>query len=270
MRFRRTADSPDTPASSTGPGLAPGEFVPNPHPLMAGQETTELPVVTEWTVPPWPSSSEADPGSDEPGAVLGDEGYVVGLDEGDDSGSLPADALLASPPSSVSDDDLAAALTAPPPSPRALRLTRLLTTGLVLALGFLGGVLVNEHWGSTTTPTGGPSAGFGSGQLPTDMPSGMASRFPGGGGQAGNGGQAGSEDQAGSAPTTGEVTLVDGDVIYVTDANGNLVRVDTNDRTTIEATKSADLADIEEGDTVTVTGTTTDDGMTATSVEVTK
>ena len=180
-----------------------------------------------------------------------------------------ADALLAAPPSTVSDEDLAAALSAPPPTPRALRLTRALVTALVLVLGFVAGVLVNQSWGSSSGQVAGPGGdrgSFGDGELPSGFPSGLA--FPGGTGDgSGQGAPAGT---GASAPTSGEVTLVDGDVIYLTLADGTQVRVEVGDDTTIQTATAAELDDIEEGDTVTVTGTTTDSGLTATSVEVSK
>lgn len=177
-----------------------------------------------------------------------------------------ADVLLTSPPSTVSDEDLTAALSAPPPTARSLRLTKVLVTALVLVLGFVAGILVNQRWDSSGQ-VAGPSGDRGSmdeGTMPSGFPSGMA--FPGGTGQDGTG-QAG---QGASAPTTGEVTLVDGDVIYLTQSDGTQVRVEVGDDTTISKMTSADLGDVEEGDTVTVTGTTTDSGLTATSVEVSK
>ena len=185
-----------------------------------------------------------------------------------------ADALLAAPPSTVSDEDLAAALSAPPPTARALRLTRVLVTALVLVLGFVAGVLVNQIWGSSSGQVAGPSGDRGSfaeGELPSGFPSGMA--FPGGTGAGdgtGQGAPAGSAGTDASTPTSGEVTLVDGDVIYLTLADGTQMRVEVGDDTTIQKATTAELDDIEEGDTVTVTGTTTEDGMTATSVEVSK
>ena len=183
-----------------------------------------------------------------------------------------ADALLAAPPSTVSDEDLAAALSAPPPTARALRLTRVLVTALVLVLGFVAGVLVNQNWGSSSGQVAGPGGdrgSFGAGELPSGLPSGMA--FPGSGGGTGDGsGQGGPAGTDASAPTSGEVTLVDGAVIYLTMADGSQVRVEVGEDTTIQTATPADLGDIEEGDTVTVTGTTTDNGLTATTVEVSK
>ena len=199
-----------------------------------------------------------------------DPGWVV--DPTEPAEPRLADHLLATPPSSVSDDELTAALSAPPPSPRALRLTRVLVTALVLVLGFVGGMLVQKNWGADSGQLAGPAAreGFDTSNLPEGFPSDM--QFPGGGSGTGTGTGTGTDTESGSAPSTGEVTLVDGDVIYLTLSDGTQLRVEVGDDTTIEKTKttSADMDDIKEGDTVTVTGTTTDSGLTATSVEVSK
>ncbi len=206
-------------------------------------------------------------------APVGDDTDVL-VAVGDDAEALAAVSegpVLDSPPSTTSDEELAAALSAPPPSGRSVRLTRVLATSLVVALAFLGGVWAHQQWGSSDQQAGG-QARFGarnqSGELPSGFPSGMA--FPGANGQGGGTGTGTGTGAAASAPTTGEVTLVDGDVIYLKDSSGNQVRVEVKDSTSITTSKDADMSDVQKGDTVTVTGTTSDSGIDASTVQVSK
>lgn len=78
----------------------------------------------------------------------------------------------------------------------------------------------------------------------------------------------GTDGSSGTTPTTGEVVLVDGDVISITESAGDQLGVEVKDDTTI--THDADLSDVKKGDTVTVTGTTSDSSLEATTVEVSK
>ncbi len=181
--------------------------------------------------------------------------------EPDTTSSQTADLnLLAEPPSTASTADLHVALSGPPASARAVKATRVLIGGMVLVLGFLAGVLVDQQWGAADTAISGPPADRGSG-IPGGTLAGDG--VPGAAGS----GSAGVANTAGTT-TTGTVTLVDGSVIYVTDPAGTLVRVEVSDSTDATETASISMKELSEGDTVTVTGTTSDDGLTATSVEV--
>lgn len=83
------------------------------------------------------------------------------------------------------------------------------------------------------------------------------------GAAAGGGGGSGS----GSGATVGQVKLIDGSNIYVTDSTGNVVKVATTPDSQITVTSSGTAKDVKPGDTVLVTGTTGDDGtVTATAV----
>jgi hypothetical protein len=170
--------------------------------------------------------------------------------------------LLADPPSTVSADDLDAALSGPAPSARSLRLTRVLAAVLVLALGFAGGVFADQTWGQSATAAG-PTAAGGDGARPTGMPAGMPTGMP-------SGGPAEGTESGSTTSTTGTVTLVDGSVLYLTDSTGAQTRVEVADTATITTSASTTLKKISKGDTVTVTGTTNDNSLAATSVEVTK
>jgi hypothetical protein len=176
--------------------------------------------------------------------------------------------LLADPPSTVSAEDLHAALSGPPPSARSVSLTRVLVVGLVLALGFAGGVFADQTWGQSGTAAG-PTAARPSG-MPTGLLTGLPTGMPTAGAAAGTGTSPAGATDSGSTTTTGTVMLVDGSVLYLSDSTGTQTRVEVADTTTITTTSSTSLKKIDKGDTVTVTGTTNDDGLAATSVEVTK
>lgn len=178
--------------------------------------------------------------------------------------------LLTDPPSTVPGDELDALLSQPPPTARSLRTTRVLGAGLVLALGFVGGVVADQQWGpadqgSTVARVGGRAGG-----LPDrDAGTGLPALAPAAGSDTASA-AADSAEPASPAltSTTGTVALVDGSVLYVSDESGALVRVEVGDATAV--TRAADLTSIDEGDTVTVTGTTTDGALSAARVEVTR
>ncbi|MFE6489799.1 hypothetical protein ACFVGN_43665, partial [Streptomyces sp. NPDC057757] len=76
--------------------------------------------------------------------------------------------------------------------------------------------------------------------------------FPGGqNGQGGQGGQGGG--QGGFA--RGTVKAVDGSTVYLTDANGNTIKVTTGDSTKVQLNKQGKVADLQPGQSVTVVGT---------------
>lgn len=184
--------------------------------------------------------------------------------------------LLAAAPSNVSPDELDAALASPPPSARSLRLTKVLGVAVVVALAFVGGIALGQRTGQSAAagPAGAGQFLRGNGQ---GFPGGFPTSAPGGQAAAGaDGGQAatGQDGSTGTgttsaSTTTGTVKLVDGSVIYLADADGNLTRVTVDQDTDITTSKKAELDDISTGDSVTVTGTTTNDGVAAATVAVT-
>jgi hypothetical protein len=130
-----------------------------------------------------------------------------------------------------------------------LRVTRVivLLAGLFFVVGgFIGGVLVEKHWGGGST--GSTTSNFG----PPNF------------GGAGNGGPSAA---TGSAGTTGTVTRVEGTTLSVTLANGTVVTVKTDGSTTVSAQSTSTVKDLKVGQSVTVTGTTASDGsVTATRI----
>jgi hypothetical protein len=145
-----------------------------------------------------------------------------------------------------------------------------LTTGLVLAILaaaiFVGGAEVQRHWGGSSSsstraatglPSGFPGAGSGGGAAAAAAAAGAAG-FPG----------AGSFGAAGSG-TSGTVTLIKGQNLYVTDASGNTVLVHTSARSRVTKSTSSTAKAVHPGDSVTVTGTRGKDGSyTATGLTI--
>jgi hypothetical protein len=124
----------------------------------------------------------------------------------------------------------------------------------LLAGGFWGGVVAEKHHGGTSTASSVASA--------------LASRFAAlrGGTGTGTGTGSGASGFAGAAgATTGEVTEVQGNILYVTenDAAGTLVKVTVGPSTTVTRTAKSSLAGLQLGDTVIVTGSKAANGSVA-------
>jgi hypothetical protein len=120
---------------------------------------------------------------------------------------------------------------------RARRLTPL--TGGLLALaiaaaGFVGGVLIEK--GQTGSSSGGSLPGGLSGA--SGGPPGALSRAQSGG----------------ATPTLGTVANVSGRTLYVTDAQGNTIKVLTSKSSTVTRSADSKVADIHPGDTVVIQG----------------
>jgi predicted aconitase with swiveling domain len=156
------------------------------------------------------------------------------------------------------DDEWASA-----PAGRGIRV-RVITGALlvlaVLAGGFWGGVVAEKHHSSSTSASAAASA--------------LASRFAAlrGGTGSGSGASGFAGAASGGAATTGLVTEVQGNVLYVTenDAAGTLVKVTVGPSTTITRTAKSSLSGLQQGDTVVVTGTKgTGGAVSATAIRAT-
>jgi hypothetical protein len=129
-----------------------------------------------------------------------------------------------------------------------------LLAALLTACGFIGGVLVEK--GQTSSSS---SAGAGSGlasRLAGLRASGAgagASGVTANGGSAGGGGGSGPTG-GGRRPTAGQVAYVNGGTLYVTNAEGNTVKVTTSAGTSVNKTVKTSINAIHPGETVTVTG----------------
>lgn len=252
MARRRTdlvkADAQDPAPSDTYTEYDPGFSDPD--------GTARLPVV--------PGSAAAEPyGFPEPGRA------EILESSGGRAAARPED-ILAEPPDAR---DISAELSAPPR--RSLPwLTLLLSGGVVAAAAFTGGALVEKNHVQNNPAAAGRS-GFNAGAGAAAGRTGTGGRTFGGqaGGQTGGqtGGQGGAGGTGGPAAggglTIGTVKLVDGSTIYVTDAQGNIVKVTTAGTTKVTEAKAGKVSDLQPGQTVTVRGSQTSTGdIAATTV----
>jgi hypothetical protein len=144
----------------------------------------------------------------------------------------------------------------PPPPPRRRRLP-LLTAGLALCAavgaGVVFGILIQKHWGGS---------GGGGSRAATLAPS-AASRTGQSGGSNGRG--TGTEGFT-RAGTIGQVKAIEGTSLYITDLQGNTIKVTTTPGVRVRVTSKGTLKNVHPGDYVTVQGTQTASGYQATSI----
>ncbi len=188
-------------------------------------------------------------------------------------GTVAADPVSAPPTppyyEPVQDDAWSEDVQEPPRRPRRRLLAPAplaLMAALLIAAGFIGGVLVEK--GQTSTAS-----------TPAASGAGLASRFAalrgaasGGAGGAAGGGAGAPASASGSsagAATAGQVSFVEGSTLYVLDAQGNTVKVKTSRASGVTKTVSSSVKGIHPGETVLVTGTTGADGsVSAESIRV--
>jgi hypothetical protein len=142
------------------------------------------------------------------------------------------------------------------PSRRPLTwLTALLGLLVVGGGAFLAGVQVQKHHDKGLTTVAASTSG-------------AASRTGTGTGNTAAGAGAGATGRGfGAGATVGQVKLVDGSTIYVTDTSGNTVTVNTTGASTFTKSESVSLKNIQPGDTIVVRGAAQPDGtITAASV----
>ncbi len=137
---------------------------------------------------------------------------------------------------------------------------------LLLACGFIAGVQVQKGETSSSSASGaaaglasrfaalrGASSSTGTTKAPTG---GAAAGFPGTG-------------TGGSQPTTGTVAYLAGKTLYVTNSEGNTVKVKTSAGTSVTKTVKTKVTGIFPGETVTITGATGSTGeVSAESISV--
>lgn len=169
-----------------------------------------------------------------------------------DGRQLSPEEILAEPPDAL---DIAAELSAPPRR-KLPWLTLALCGGVIAALSFAGGAMVEKNNQPAASSGGGAAAARGA------AGGGFGGFTRGGAGGAGaTGGTGGSG--TGSASTVGTVKLVDGSTVYVTDSSGNVVKVTTGGSTKVSIAKDGKVGDLQPGQTVTVRGTTDANGDVA-------
>ena len=141
----------------------------------------------------------------------------------------------------------------PRPRRRAHALTFVLAGALLVAAGFFGGVLLQKHEDHGSSNASGATArarafAAGTGATGTGGTGARAGGFNFGGGAGGGG------------AVTGTVKLVDGKNVYVTDTDGNVVKVATGAGSQLTKTDPATTKDVAPGDVVIVRGTQNSDG----------
>jgi len=142
---------------------------------------------------------------------------------------------------------------------------------LLIACGFIGGVLVQKGQGGTASPGGGAS-GFPSlsalkGSLPAGAPGGTSSS--GGSGAKGGASNFPGIAGGGGGVTTGEVAYVRGNTLYVTDSQGHTVKVKAAAGSKVTKTVSTKASSIHPGATVVVLGSKAKNGsISASSISV--
>ena len=155
------------------------------------------------------------------------------------------------------------------PRRRLLTPIPLALTGLLLiACGFIGGVLVEKGQNSSSSSSG--AAGFASRFASLRSAGGGSSASAGGSGTSAGGTGTGSSGRAASlfgaggagglGATVGQVAYVSGSTLYVTNTEGNTVKVKTSDASTVSKTIKSDVKGIHPGETVIVTGSASANG----------
>lgn len=123
---------------------------------------------------------------------------------------------------------------------RLPKLTLALLVAVLAGAVFIGGVEVQKHYGKASTSSNAAS-GF---------PAAFAARAAG----AGGAGNPAAFFGGGGGTTSGTVTLIKGQTLYVTDVSGNTVLVHTTATSRFTKSITASRRTVHPGDTVTVTG----------------
>jgi hypothetical protein len=164
----------------------------------------------------------------------------------------PTVALAAEGGDDAEDGELAALL-----APRRRRLpwvTQALAGLLLAGGGFLGGVLIQKHHDKNIVTAA---------SAVTNAARARTGAAAGGGFGGGGGGAGGAGGGAGGGGAAGQVKLVDGTTIYLTDFSGNTITVTTSGASKFTKQKDASLHDVQPGDTVVVRGAAQSDGSVA-------
>jgi hypothetical protein len=188
----------------------------------------------------------------------------------------PAEVTVSGSPVEV---DLLAQLDDGRPLPRRERVTTPLTYVLLgafsLVLAFGAGAWTQKHHGSssstaTTGAANSAAAAFGAGATGTGAgraggfgAGGASAAAAGGTGAAGTGATGAAGTTAIGGATVGQVKLVDGSNVYVTDQQGITVKVTLAAGGTVQVSKDGAVSDLKAGDTVIVQGEAGTDGTVA-------
>ena len=197
------------------------------------------------------SEPEEEPGNGHDSGDLLDE-LSGPLGDGDDLDMLPGP---------LDDDDELNAVLTRRPRAKLPSLTLVLAALVVASAGFLGGIVVGKHYGSSGS--GSPASAF------SRFAAGAsATARTGAGPGAGLGGRGGGF-AAGNA-TIGTIKLIDGGTVYVQTSGGDIVQVSTSAGTKVTASSTVQIKDLQPGQTVIVEGAKNSrGGVTATSISQT-
>jgi hypothetical protein len=197
------------------------------------------------------SEPEEQPGS---GQEAGDLfGELPGLlDNDDDLGMRPGPL--------DNDDELNAVLTRRPRA-KLPSLTLVLLALVVASAGFLGGILVGKHYGSSGS--GSAASAFSRFAAGASATAGTRSGLGAGLGGRGGGFAAGNA-------TIGTIKLIDAGTVYVQTLEGDIVQVSTSAGTKVTVSSTVPIKDLQPGETVIVEGSKNSrGGVTATSISQT-
>ena len=140
-------------------------------------------------------------------------------------------------------------------SPAPLALLAVLLT----ACGFIGGALVEKGQASSSSSSAATGGGA--------SRSAALRAAAGGGTRTGSSGREAAGSTASSSgftrPTAGQVAYVAGHTLYVTNAEGNTIKVTTSAGTSVTKAVKATVKGIHPGETVTITGASAADGSLA-------
>jgi len=133
----------------------------------------------------------------------------------------------------------------------------------LIVVGFLGGVLVQKNFGSSSSAARNNTGrtGFAGGNFPGG--------FNRGGTGTGGAGTGGTGSRTGGSTQTGTIVLVDGTTIYVKLASGDTVTVKTSGDTKVSLASTAKVGSLKKGQQVTFAGSTDSSTGTVTATSVT-
>ena len=175
--------------------------------------------------------------------------------------------VLSSP---LGNDDGLTAVLARRPRAKLPSLTVVLVVVVVASAGFIGGIVVGKHYGSSGSGSvasrfGAFAAAGGAAASRTGLAApALAARA----GLCRRGG--GTGGFAGGNATVGTIKLVDGNTVYVQTSAGDIVQVSTSAGTKVTVSSTVPVKDLQPGETVIVEGSkNSSGGVSATSISQT-
>ncbi|HEY4452592.1 MAG TPA: hypothetical protein VGN13_13475 [Solirubrobacteraceae bacterium] len=134
-----------------------------------------------------------------------------------------------------------------------------LLLALLTACGFIAGVLVEKNSASSVTGAGGAGGAIGAARFAGLRGAGRGAPASGAGAAATSGAAAGPGGTG--AGTVGTVAFIQGSTLYVTNAEGNTVKVSTAAASTVSKTVKSSVAAIHPGESVVITGGSSTGGV---------